>query len=76
MTAIELTPILNVSDWQAAADWFEQVGFRRGFEWRDDPEGPITFGAVLWGETVEVFLCLDAARWARRARCLDGDLRR
>ena len=60
MTAIELTPILNVSDWQGAANWFEQVGFHRGFEWQDDPNGPTTFGAVLWGDRVEIFLCQGA----------------
>jgi uncharacterized glyoxalase superfamily protein PhnB len=59
MTAIALTPILNVSDWQAAANWFEQVGFQRGFEWADQPGGPTTFGAVVWGDAVEIFLCLD-----------------
>jgi hypothetical protein len=60
MTAVELTPILNVTDFQASANWFEQVGFRRGFEWRPDPDGPVTFGGVIWGDAVEIYLCLDA----------------
>jgi uncharacterized glyoxalase superfamily protein PhnB len=60
MTAVELTPILNVSDWEASARWFEQVGFRRGFAWPGDAGSPTTFGAMVWGDAVEVFLCLDA----------------
>lgn len=59
MTAVELTPILNVSDWEASAEWFERVGFRRGFAWSAEPGGPTTFGAMLWGDAVEIFLCLD-----------------
>jgi hypothetical protein len=48
MTAVELTPILNVSDFDASVAWFAQVGFHAGFRWTDEPEGPVTFGAVLW----------------------------
>ncbi|MFI5046784.1 MAG: VOC family protein [Acidimicrobiia bacterium] len=59
MTAVELTPILNVSDFEASARWFEQVGFHRGFAWSDTEGGPTTFGAVAWGDAVEIFLCLD-----------------
>jgi catechol 2,3-dioxygenase-like lactoylglutathione lyase family enzyme len=57
MTAQELTPILNVSDFDASVAWFEKVGFRPGFQWSDREGGPTTFGAVLWGD-VEIFLCL------------------
>jgi uncharacterized glyoxalase superfamily protein PhnB len=59
MSAVELKPILNVSDWNASVEWFEKLGFTRGFAWCPEPGGPTTFGAVLWGD-VEVFLCLDA----------------
>jgi len=59
MTATELTPILNVSDFDASVAWFEHVGFRPGFRWTDAPDAPTTFGAVIWGD-IEIFLCLDA----------------
>ena len=57
MTAVELTPILNVSDFDQSVAWFEKVGFRAGFRSAAEPDGPTTFGAVLWGD-VEIFLCL------------------
>ena len=59
MTAVELAPILNVSDWDASAAWFEKLGFRPGFTWPEDPEVPTGFGAVLWGD-VRIFVCVDA----------------
>jgi catechol 2,3-dioxygenase-like lactoylglutathione lyase family enzyme len=59
VTAVELTPILNVSDFEASVAWFEKVGFRPGFRWSAEPGAPATFGAVLWGE-IEIFLCLGA----------------
>ena len=59
MTAIELTPILNVSDFDASVTWFEKVGFTPGFRWSDTDDAPATFGAVLWGN-IEIFLCVDA----------------
>jgi hypothetical protein len=59
MTAVELTPILNVSDFDASVAWFEKVGFHTGFRWSDQHGGPTTFGAVIWGE-IEIFLCLGA----------------
>jgi catechol 2,3-dioxygenase-like lactoylglutathione lyase family enzyme len=65
MTAVELTPILNISDWDASVAWFEKLGFTRGFAWSDSKpvvtakDGPPTFGAMLWGE-IEIFQCLGA----------------
>jgi hypothetical protein len=59
MAAVEITPILNVSDWNASAEWFCKIGFRRGFEWSSGPGSGTTFGSVIW-DTAEIFLCLDA----------------
>jgi uncharacterized glyoxalase superfamily protein PhnB len=59
MTAVELTPILNVSDFDASLAWFEKVGFHAGFRWADGPADVTTFGAVIWGD-VEIFLCVGA----------------
>jgi catechol 2,3-dioxygenase-like lactoylglutathione lyase family enzyme len=59
MTAVELTPILNISDWDASVAWFEKLGFTRGFDWADEPDGPPTFGAMLWGQ-IEIFQCVGA----------------
>jgi len=59
MTAAELVPILNVSDWQASIEWFEKLGFRSGFAWSPTPGAPPTFGAVVWGD-IRIFQCLDA----------------
>ena len=59
MSATELTPILNVSDFDASLAWFERVGFSPGFRWSAAPGEPVSFGAVLWGQ-VEVFLCVGA----------------
>ncbi len=53
MIAHGLTPILNVSDFRASVEWFEKLGWRRGFEWGD----PIGFGAVCSGKC-EIFLCV------------------
>jgi hypothetical protein len=75
MTAMELTPILNISDWDASVAWFERLGFTRGFDWADEPNGPPTFGAMLWGE-IEIFQCVGAQGRPRRARRVDRDLRR
>jgi hypothetical protein len=46
VTAVELAPILNISDWDVSASWFEKVGFRRGFSWSPEPDGAPGFGAV------------------------------
>jgi uncharacterized glyoxalase superfamily protein PhnB len=56
-----LTPILNVSDVPASLDWFEALGWERGFAW--DEQGGMrssepTFASIQSGE-VEIFLCLD-----------------
>lgn len=59
MTAVELAPILNVSDWDASAAWFEKVGFGPGFSWSAEPGLSPTFGSVLWGD-VRIFVCVDA----------------
>lgn len=54
MLAKGLTPILNVSDIQQSFDWFEKLGWKKGWDWGDPP----TFGGVCSGEC-EIFLCLD-----------------
>lgn len=54
MHAKGLTPILNVSDIQRSFDWFEKLGWEKGWDWGDPP----TFGGVCSGEC-EIFLCLD-----------------
>ena len=59
VTAVELAPILNVSDWDASASWFEKVGFRPGFSWMAEPGAAPTFGSVLWGD-VRIFVCVGA----------------
>ena len=59
MTATELVPILNISDWDASVAWFEQLGFRKGFAWSAVPDGPTRFGSVLGGD-VRIFLCVGA----------------
>lgn len=53
-----LTPILNVSDLQQSFAWFVKFGWTKGWDWKPDPTGPATFGAVCSGEC-EIFLCLD-----------------
>jgi len=57
-----LTPILNVSDVAASLDWFEALGWERGFAWDDeggmhssDPD----FASIQAGDDAEIFLCLD-----------------
>jgi Glyoxalase/Bleomycin resistance protein/Dioxygenase superfamily len=49
-----LTPILNVSDFNASVAWFELLGWRKLWDWGQPP----TFGAVGSG-ACEIFLCLD-----------------
>jgi hypothetical protein len=54
-----VVPILNVSDIHASFEWFEKLGWDKGFEWRADPSDDAPgFGAV---ETrgCEIFLCRD-----------------
>ena len=54
MIARRVTPILNVSDIEAAVAWFLGWGWTPGFRWGE----PFSFGSVYAGD-VEVFLCLD-----------------
>ena len=55
-----LTPILNVSDLGASLEWFEALGWERGFVWGEDGPGSAhpDFASVEAGEA-EIFLCLD-----------------
>jgi catechol 2,3-dioxygenase-like lactoylglutathione lyase family enzyme len=54
-----VVPILNVSDIHASFEWFEKLGWDRGFEWRADPSDDAPgFGAVETG-SCEIFLCRD-----------------
>jgi catechol 2,3-dioxygenase-like lactoylglutathione lyase family enzyme len=50
--ASHVTPILNVSDLRASFDWFERLGWSKGWEWGNPP----TFGGVCSGDC-EIFLC-------------------
>jgi catechol 2,3-dioxygenase-like lactoylglutathione lyase family enzyme len=52
MQAKRLTPILNVSDIQESFEWFEKLGWEKGWEWGNPP----TFGGVFAGKC-EIFLC-------------------
>jgi predicted lactoylglutathione lyase len=56
-----LTPILNVSDVTASLDWFEALGWERGFAWDDESgmhSSRPTFASIQSGD-VEIFLCLN-----------------
>ena len=52
MLAHGLTPILNVSDLQQSFAWFENLGWRKGWDWGSPP----AFGGVCSGRC-EIFLC-------------------
>ena len=54
MLAKGLTPILNVSDFQASVAWFEKLGWKKDWDWGDPP----SFGSVCSGECA-IFLCRD-----------------
>lgn len=54
MHANALTPILNVSDIQQSFEWFEKLGWTKGWDWGNPP----TFGGVCSGDC-EIFLCLN-----------------
>jgi predicted lactoylglutathione lyase len=58
-----LTPILNVSNVAASLEWFEALGWERGFAW-DDKGGMHStepdFASIQAGDDAEIFLCLDA----------------
>lgn len=47
-----LTPILNVSDLDQSFEWFEKLGWKKGWDWGSPP----TFGGVCAGQC-EIFLC-------------------
>ncbi len=55
MHAHDVNPILNVSSISDSFDWFERLGWKRGFQWGE----PLSFGSVLSGD-VQVFLCQNA----------------
>ena len=52
MNVQRLTPILNVSDIQESFEWFEKLGWKKGWDWGSPP----TFGGVCCNES-EIFLC-------------------
>ena len=57
-----VTPILNVSNVATSIEWFEALGWERGFAW--DDEGGMrssepTFASIQAGDDAEIFLCLD-----------------
>jgi catechol 2,3-dioxygenase-like lactoylglutathione lyase family enzyme len=52
MNAIRLTPILNVTNIQQSFNWFEKLGWTKGWDWGSPP----TFGGVCCGHC-EIFLC-------------------
>lgn len=56
MYAVNVTPILNVSDMTASFAWFDRLGWRKCWEWKENPAGPASFGAVGSGQC-EIFLC-------------------
>jgi len=55
MKVTAVTPVLNVSDIVQSFQWFESLGWKKGFEWGD----PVGFGSVCAGQC-EIFLCQDA----------------
>lgn len=52
MKVQQLVPILNVSNIKKSFDWFEKLGWHKGFEWGDPPG----FGSVCC-DKAEIFLC-------------------
>lgn len=63
MKVRHLTPVLNVSDVAASLEWFEALGWERGFVWTDEggmggTEEP-DFASIQAGHEAEIFLCLD-----------------
>lgn len=64
-----LTPILNVADIAVSIEWFEKLGWKRGFTWNAsgmmphgavvNSHGPATFGSVCAGD-FEIFHCRGA----------------
>lgn len=67
-----VTPVLNVSSVGDSMDWFEALGWQRGFSWNEggmigegpgalsaNEHGPAGFGSVCCGKTT-IFLCCGA----------------
>ena len=63
MHAKRLNPILNVSNMQQTFDWFEKLGWTKGWEWGTPP----TFAGVCSGEC-EIFVCLNGQGGRGRGR--------
>ena len=57
MRFLHVSPILNVSDVVASLEWFERLGWARGFTWPRDGS-PIDFASVQGVAHTEIFLCL------------------
>jgi catechol 2,3-dioxygenase-like lactoylglutathione lyase family enzyme len=55
MIAKGLTPILNISNFPESLEWFEKLGWTKGFGWGT----PATFGSVCSGKC-QIFLCQGA----------------
>jgi catechol 2,3-dioxygenase-like lactoylglutathione lyase family enzyme len=68
MKLVNLVPILTVSDVPASLEWFERLGWRRGFTYNPggliksaasrNEAGPAEFAGVCNGD-YEIFLCHD-----------------
>ena len=58
-----VTPILNVSNVAASLEWFEALGWERGFVWTDEggmgAAGEPDFASIQAGDYAEIFLCLN-----------------
>ena len=52
MKVERLMPILNVSNIKESFEWFQRLGWHKGFEWGEPPD----FGSVCCGKA-EIFLC-------------------
>ena len=61
MKLSNLTPVLNVADVAASLEWFEALGWERGFVWTDEGgmggAGEPDFASVQAGNDAEIFLC-------------------
>ena len=57
-----LTPVLNVSNVATSLEWFEALGWERGFVWTDEGgmggAGAPDFASIQAGHA-EIFLCLN-----------------
>lgn len=72
MSVQSVTPILNVSNVGDSFEWFEKLGWKRGFSWNQggmigegeaalgaNEHGPAGFGSVCSGQG-QIFLCCGA----------------